>query len=224
MTDVATIIADLVKAGVDPDLVGRTAAALASREPVVVADEQASRRREKDRERKRNLRKSADVGGVCGPPINVPPHPPITTPHSSEADASDADASSAKPSISAAPVFETPTDRVWGEGLPDLISLGAPERQARSMIGKWLRDTHDPAGVLSAIQAARDAGSGDPIPFVTRVLNPTISRNGQGHGRQDTAVAALDRQIARFDGPSGFGGNVFGERPALLTAHVRGRG
>ncbi|MFG1260051.1 hypothetical protein V5F79_22245 [Xanthobacter flavus] len=56
---VATLIADMVRAGVDPEIIGRTAAALAEREPVKIVDEQAERRRAKDRERKR-LRNSAE--------------------------------------------------------------------------------------------------------------------------------------------------------------------
>lgn len=53
MTDVAALIADMVKAGVDPDIIGRTAAALAEREPVRVVDAQAERKRAADRERMR---------------------------------------------------------------------------------------------------------------------------------------------------------------------------
>lgn len=68
MNDVAELIADMARAGVDPDLIGRTAALLAAREPVVLADQQAERRREKDRERKR-LRNSAESAESA-------PHPP----------------------------------------------------------------------------------------------------------------------------------------------------
>lgn len=53
MSDVAEIIAGLVRAGVDPDLVGRTAAALAECGPVKIVDAQAERRRAADRERMR---------------------------------------------------------------------------------------------------------------------------------------------------------------------------
>lgn len=53
MTEVAKLIADMVRAGVDPDLIGRAAAALAEREPVRVVDEQAERKRTADRERTR---------------------------------------------------------------------------------------------------------------------------------------------------------------------------
>jgi hypothetical protein len=59
MSAVAKLIEDMIAAGVSADLVGRTAALLAEREAVLVPDEQAERRRAKDRERKR-LRNSAD--------------------------------------------------------------------------------------------------------------------------------------------------------------------
>lgn len=66
MADVAALIADMVRAGVDPELIGRTAAALSEREAVLVHDEAAETRRAKDRDRKR-LRKSAEIGGIRGP-------------------------------------------------------------------------------------------------------------------------------------------------------------
>lgn len=51
MDQVADLIADMVRAGIDPDLIGRTAAAFAAQS----TDKQAIRRREKDRDRKRLL-------------------------------------------------------------------------------------------------------------------------------------------------------------------------
>lgn len=64
MTDVAKLIADMARAGVDPELIGRAAAALAEREPVFVTDEQAERKRAADRERMRAKRSamSRDIG------------------------------------------------------------------------------------------------------------------------------------------------------------------
>lgn len=53
MSDVATLIADMVRSGIDPELIGRTAALLAEREPVKIVDDQAERRRAIDRLRKR---------------------------------------------------------------------------------------------------------------------------------------------------------------------------
>lgn len=52
MGEVAQLIADMVRQGVDPEIIGRTAAALAEREPVRIVDEQAERRRAVDRARK----------------------------------------------------------------------------------------------------------------------------------------------------------------------------
>lgn len=59
---VADLISDMVRAGVDPDLIGRTAQLLCEREPVTTVDETAERRRAADRERKRSerLRNSAE--------------------------------------------------------------------------------------------------------------------------------------------------------------------
>lgn len=74
MTDVGALIADLVRAGVDPELVGRTARALAEREAVIVTDKQAERRRHADRERKR-LRNSAESAETPAPPKEGPPDP-----------------------------------------------------------------------------------------------------------------------------------------------------
>lgn len=86
MSDVAALIADLVRAGVDPDLIGRTAAALASREPVKIVDEQAERKRAADRERMRIKRDeekcramSRDVADLPSSP-EVPPHTPLPNP------------------------------------------------------------------------------------------------------------------------------------------------
>jgi hypothetical protein len=72
VSDVAALIADMVRAGVDADLVGRTAAALSEREAVVIQDDAAVRRRAADRARKAEarLRKSAEV---CGDTDATPP-------------------------------------------------------------------------------------------------------------------------------------------------------
>lgn len=92
MTNVAALIADMVRAGVDPELIGRAAEALSQREPVRVVDEQAERRRAKDRDRKR-LRNSAESAvsvegsGLSSPEVSpqtpfpkplqsIPPSPP----------------------------------------------------------------------------------------------------------------------------------------------------
>lgn len=79
---IAALITDLVMAGTDPELVGRVAEALAMREPVVIKDEQAERRRAADRERKRVSipQNSAESADEAKPPLpldkEIPPTPP----------------------------------------------------------------------------------------------------------------------------------------------------
>lgn len=91
MSDVATLIADMVRAGVDPDIIGRTAAALTAREPVQIVDAQAERRREADRNRKsaKRLRNSAESADTVSPKKEIPPTPPKekTTPSETQAKA-----------------------------------------------------------------------------------------------------------------------------------------
>lgn len=65
MSAVAVLIADMVRAGVDPDLIGRTAELLS-------CDDQAERRRAADRDRKRASRLSA----VSAESADSAPHPP----------------------------------------------------------------------------------------------------------------------------------------------------
>lgn len=87
----------------------------------------------------------------------------------SEAKASDAGASADAPCRT--PIFEDTTHELWNEGVAILCQLGMQDRPARSNIGRWLRDAkNDAAVVLSAIQRARDARTGDPIPFVTQCI------------------------------------------------------
>lgn len=78
MSDVAAIIADLVRAGVDPDLVGRTAAALAQNVQIVqnVQDPVAEKRRAYDRDRKASKRNSTGI-----PPESAEPSSPEVSPY-----------------------------------------------------------------------------------------------------------------------------------------------
>lgn len=67
----------------------------------------------------------------------------------------------------------SPTDQLWTEGVATLVeTMHVRQDRARSMIGKWLKDTGSDAGrVLWAIGEASIHGTGDPIPYITRVLS-----------------------------------------------------
>jgi hypothetical protein len=74
--DVATLIADMVREGVSAEICGRVAAMLAKREPVIVKDEQAERRRAADRVRKSIPRNSAESAEQPSP-LKMSPHTPL---------------------------------------------------------------------------------------------------------------------------------------------------
>ena len=92
---VAALIADMVRAGVSADIIGRTAELLAQREPVTIIDEQAERRREADRVRKKEerLRKSADSADATPSPLCPPFDPPPISPQTRADDDAQASAS-----------------------------------------------------------------------------------------------------------------------------------
>lgn len=114
-------------------------------------------------------------------------------------------------------------DRLWLEGVAALVSLGTPRKQAASVIGRWLRDHDGDAGrVLWAIEEAVAHGSGDPIPYVTRLLSERKSGNvasfgahpsrRSGSAKDDNIAAA----VAEFSGGRR-------ERPGSEPGHNRGR-
>ncbi|HEY5064766.1 MAG TPA: hypothetical protein VIJ04_08130 [Xanthobacteraceae bacterium] len=69
------------------------------------------------------------------------------------------------------PKYTDAVHELWQEGVITLQQFGVVEKLARSMIGKWLKDTGDDAqGVLAAIQFARGKRTNDPIPLITAGL------------------------------------------------------
>lgn len=72
----------------------------------------------------------------------------------------------------APPPALSPTDQLWTDGVATLETMHVTAPKARSMIGKWLKDTGGDAGRIHwAIGEAALHGSGDPIPYVARVLS-----------------------------------------------------
>lgn len=144
----AALIADLAKAGVDPDLIGRVAEAVANREPIIqpvfVRDEQALRRREKDRDRKRVRgipQKSADSAEL---PLETKGSPKPLPKTQSEDPPS-------PPKGGSSPILAFPKSngfaRFW-EAYPRKQAKGAAERA----YAKAVRQIHgpDPPGLLLA--------------------------------------------------------------------------
>ena len=121
-------------------------------------------------------------------PSSFPPHPPNNYPPRSETKM----VSDAKASVD-------PKLILFRDGLADLAAMGVTdEKLGRRMLGRWLRDTGGDAGrVVSALIDAKAQGPpADPIPYITRLLNPktTESRNDGGIGRsKDWRPGGLNR-------------------------------
>ena len=86
-----------------------------------------------------------------------------------------------------------------------LAQLGIAEKSARANIGRWLRDCGDDArAVLGAIERAREHRVIDPVPWITRALQP----KGRHHAEDRSVHAGIDRVLARLRefGPAGVTG------------------
>lgn len=63
---------------------------------------------------------------------------------------------------------------IWSVGLEFLVNAGSSTKAARPMLGRWIKD----AGggdvgariVADAIRQAQTAGTGDPIPYISKII------------------------------------------------------
>jgi hypothetical protein len=62
------------------------------------------------------------------------------------------------------PVNEPPKAKLFRKGKTILISLGVPEKQSGSIIGRWLKQKNDPEGILAALEYAAKYVPVFPIP------------------------------------------------------------
>lgn len=211
MDDIARIIAELVRAGTDPELVGRVAATFAN---VRGIDEQAERRRAADRARKaacksgipQNSAESAELVSPLVPPFPpAPPIPPIIPPSIQKP-------TRAKPAVELADDWE-PDAKTWA--LAD--ELGFTSQAAWDQLDR-MRDW------------ARNAGAKGRKPdwnaafrnWLKRTADerknrPQANRQRYGiHGTLDAIDAVADRAIALADRQGAEGGEEdFNELPGL---------
>ncbi|WP_209940169.1 DUF1376 domain-containing protein [Ruegeria sp. HKCCE4148] len=93
----------------------------------------------------------ATVDTPTDKPTQLPNNPNITIPDGMDGNAVDA------------------TDVVWSKCKDWLVSQGVDDRQARSVIGKWLKRS-SVSEVRAAFIDAYHAKTGDPIPYITAIL------------------------------------------------------
>jgi len=62
------------------------------------------------------------------------------------------------------------TAALWDRGVKYLMAHGTPERQARTVIGRWRKEAEDQE-IYDAFAACKKEGVVDPIPWITAVLS-----------------------------------------------------
>ena len=109
------------------------------------------------------------------------PEPNLTEPEPNRTDSSDADASGAS-----APRTTSLGDIVWKIGPRFLAEHGCPERQARSLLGKWRKERGDAETLAALIEADRESVS-EPVAWIEGRF-----KNG-GRQRKNGADRASER-------------------------------
>ena len=67
---------------------------------------------------------------------------------------------------------------LWDIGVDLLAKAGQPERNARSLIGRW-RSQLDDERLLAILRAAKKVGTRDPVAYVSKAIsNATRPRSG----------------------------------------------
>lgn len=174
MGPVATAAKHLIAAGVTGDALVTALAEIEAALPVpspAPVDEQAERRRAKDRERKavERLRKSAESADAPPAPPSNPPGPPNTSPLTPRSDAS---ASGGEPPL------PDPSKVMFDHGIRLLGMAAVPEGKARGLIGKWKRD-HGEEAVIAALGRAQREGAVDPVAFIEGGWRATRRREAE---------------------------------------------
>lgn len=65
-------------------------------------------------------------------------------------------------------------EQIWSRGLAYLVRKGIAQAKARTFIGKLRRDHTDPE-IFKAFSECSKAGAVDPIPWITKALQPRAS-------------------------------------------------
>ena len=86
-------------------------------------------------------------------------------------------------------VGEEPKARLFRIGKTILVSFGIAEKRTGALIGQWLKTRNDPAGLLAAIQFARDQNVAEPIAYISAVI---AKEKSNGNGKQSLVDLAFE--------------------------------
>ena len=134
-----------------------------------------------------------------------------------ETDIPKANASGAVVPLSASQV----TKAIFDSGIALIAVTGRPDREARSIIGRWRKQYHD-SQVLSAIaNCERAEDISEPVEWITKALqagngerygrtntNRQTAPDGRAMGRTEAAVRTVTARMAGPGNPGGGGGGI----------------
>ena len=182
MSKAGGLVARLAQEGIDSALLAEVAHELfaAEIERKALAD-----RRQHERERKAKSRDSTGPHGTArarrGPPKEY-----ISNPQLSEANAS-----------GGTPPAD-PIKQVWDLGVELLASTGIPEKQARSLIGKWCKEKST-AYVLQGLIDCRAKGIANPVEWLTKRFQVARWVSPSGYEYRGSAEQVLKESEKRND-------------------------
>lgn len=172
-----SVIADLIRAGVDPDLIAAVSDALvdAARERSPAKSSGAERQaRYRERVASRVINSDVTTITTVTSDASVAPVEPDAAPPMRDKNSTPKETSSLRSDAACAaiePIFQNAKQELWAIGKELLGELGIAPSKAGVMIGKWLKETGDDApAVLDTIRRARQQKPVNPVSWIVRAL------------------------------------------------------
>lgn len=86
-----------------------------------------------------------------------------------------------------APPVRKLVEVIFTDGLAYIMAAGVPERQARSLLGKWRAMVGD-EGVIGAIYKAQIDSVSDPVAYITKTLNARSKPHGRRNDKPEQSA------------------------------------
>ena len=96
-----------------------------------------------------------------------------------------------------------PKKMIFDVGIPLLTAAGMKIPQARSMLGKWLKD-HDVAEVLAAVIAARDYNPASPVEWISGRFRSVASFEDEARAHTRATIERYRQMDIPGPPPGGF--------------------
>lgn len=102
--------------------------------------------------------------------------------------------------------------KLFGDCLLKLTKMKVPEKQARSMLGKWRGQAKDDARLIAIVEKAFEIAAPDPISYITKAVKGSADRSAKTTALQKNSWTQLGWEPPK-NGPNGptYKGSVRGQ-------------